>query len=58
MTEPQPEQRWELRVSASGFVSDSDGSIVSGEVPVEFQTITVSESEARALGLLEGNDPQ
>jgi hypothetical protein len=55
MTEPEPgRQLWELKLTASGFVSDADGNVISGDVPVEFDTITVTEDQARAI--LEGND--
>lgn len=54
----EPEQKWELKITASGMVHDADGNLLSGDIPVEFQTVQVTESQARELGLLEGNDPQ
>ena len=57
MTPPmsQPEQLWELKITASGMVHDADGNLISGDVPVE-SVILVNEQQARAL--IEGNDPQ
>jgi hypothetical protein len=55
MTEPAPgSQLYELKLTASGFVSDADGNVISGDVPVEFETTTVTEDQARAI--LEGTD--
>jgi hypothetical protein len=56
MTEPTPPpaQLYELKITASGMVHDADGNLLSGDVPVEFDTITVTEAQARAI--LEGND--
>jgi hypothetical protein len=56
MTEPTtpPTQLYELKITASGMVHDADGNLLSGDVPVEFDTITVTEDQARAI--LEGND--
>ena len=52
----QPTQLWALKVTASGFVSDADGNVISGDIPVEFDTITITDAQARQI--LEGNDPQ
>lgn len=56
MTEPLPPttQLWALKVTASGMVHDADGNLLSGDVPVEFNTVAVTEAQARAI--LEGND--
>lgn len=43
-------QMYELHITAAGEVRDADGNLVSNE-PLE-ATMTVTEDEARALGLL------
>lgn len=48
---------FEISVKAEGEVRDKDGALLSS-TPVEFETIVVTEAEARAMGLLDEGDKQ
>lgn len=48
-------QMFELRIQATGEVRDSEGNLISSE-PVE-GTLTVTEDEAKALGLITEGEP-
>jgi len=48
-------QMYEVVIRATGEVRDADGNLISSE-PVE-ATLTVTESEARHLGLINEGEP-
>lgn len=49
-------QLYELTIEAAGEVRDADGNLVSSE-PIT-TTLTVTEAEARAMGLITEGDQQ